>query len=138
MAQADLAAAVRRTQGRVSKVGNERVERDRAGTIDELAAALHCHPKDLTARPHATRGAESGWRTSAASIERELRRYDLAPVFDGTPRRSPAGASARRRSPSTRSPARPPTTPPTLSAIPSWSPWPVSAPRALRPRPVTP
>lgn len=88
MAQADLAAAVKRTQGWVSKVENGRVELDRASTINELAAALHCHPNDLLARPYATRGAENGWRASAASIVRELRRYDLTPVFDGTPRRS--------------------------------------------------
>jgi transcriptional regulator with XRE-family HTH domain len=90
MAQADLAAAVKRTQGWVSKVENDRVELDRASTINELAAALHCHPNDLMARPYAARGASSAWRTSAASIVRELRRYDLTPVFDGAPRRSPA------------------------------------------------
>ncbi|WP_329180434.1 helix-turn-helix domain-containing protein [Streptomyces sp. NBC_01477] len=46
MAQADLAAAVRRTQGRVSKVANDRVELDRASTINELATALPCLPCD--------------------------------------------------------------------------------------------
>lgn len=55
-----------------------------------MATALHCHPNDLMARPYATKGAESGWRASAASIVRELRRYDLTPVFDGAPRRSSA------------------------------------------------
>lgn len=90
MAQADLAAAMRRTQGWVSKVENDKVELDRAGTINELAAALHCHPNDLLARPYPTRGEDAGWRTSAASIVRELRRYDLTPVFDGAPRPSPA------------------------------------------------
>jgi hypothetical protein len=79
---------MRRTQGWVSKVENGKVELDRASTINELAAALHCHPNDLLARPYPAKGEDGGWRTSAAAIVRELRRYDLTPVFDGTPRTS--------------------------------------------------
>ncbi|MEW2549196.1 helix-turn-helix domain-containing protein [Streptomyces sp. NPDC047002] len=88
MAQADLAAAMRRTQGWVSKVENNRVELDRTSIINELATALHCHPNDLLGRPYPVRGTESAWRAAAAAIVRELRRYDLAPVFDGVPRSS--------------------------------------------------
>lgn len=88
MAQADVAAVMRRTQGWVSKVENGRVELDRASTVNELAAALHCHPNDLLARPYLTTGEDSAWRTAAAAIVRELRRYDLTPVFDGVARPS--------------------------------------------------
>ncbi|WP_405016438.1 helix-turn-helix domain-containing protein [Kitasatospora sp. NBC_00070] len=89
MPQADLAAAMGRTQGWVSKVENGRVELDRAGVINQLAAALHCHPNDLIERPYvAGKAAENQWQVSAAAILRELRRYDLTPVFDGHPRPS--------------------------------------------------
>lgn len=88
MTQADLAAAVGRTQGWVSKLEKGRIELDRAGLINAVAAALHCHPNTLIERPYSGGGAETKWQVSAASIIRELRRYDLAPVFDGTPRLS--------------------------------------------------
>ncbi|GAA2228906.1 hypothetical protein GCM10010430_05900 [Kitasatospora cystarginea] len=87
MAQADLAVAMGRTQGWVSKVENGRVELDRAGIINQLAAVLHCHPNDLIERPYvAGKASENQWQVSAAAILRELRRYDLTPVFDGRPR----------------------------------------------------
>ncbi|MFD9332834.1 helix-turn-helix domain-containing protein [Streptomyces sp. NPDC060028] len=87
MTQADLAAAVGKTQAWVSKVEKGRLELDRAALINALAAALHCHPNVLIERPYGG-GAEShaGWHAAAASIMRELRRYDLTPVFDGMPR----------------------------------------------------
>ncbi|XVV10854.1 helix-turn-helix domain-containing protein [Actinoplanes sp. CA-131856] len=85
--QADLAAAVGKTQGWVSKVEKGAIELDRTGVISQLAAALHCHPNDLMERPYAAgKASENQWQVSAASILRELRRYDLAPVFDGQPR----------------------------------------------------
>ncbi|GAA0476477.1 transcriptional regulator [Actinoplanes capillaceus] len=87
MPQADLAAAVGRTQGWVSKVEKGDIELDRTGIINQLAAALHCHPNDLMERPYvAGKASENQWQVSAASILRELRRYDLTPVFDGQPR----------------------------------------------------
>lgn len=89
MTQADLAATIGRTQGWVSKVEKGAIELDRAGVINQLAAALHCHPNDLIERPFvAGKASENQWQVSAASILRELRRYDLAPVFDGRPRSS--------------------------------------------------
>ncbi|WP_053643026.1 helix-turn-helix domain-containing protein [Streptomyces sp. XY431] len=89
MPQADLAAAMGRTQGWVSKVENGRVELDRASIINQLAAALHCHPNDLIERPYvAGKSSENQWQVSASGILRELRRYDLTPVFDGAPRPS--------------------------------------------------
>jgi len=89
MPQADLAQTLGRTQGWVSKVENGRIEMDRAGTINELASALHCHPNDLLERPYgASKSGDNQWLPAAASILRELRRYDLAPVFDGSPRSS--------------------------------------------------
>lgn len=67
-----------RTQGWVSKVENGRVELDRAGIINQLAAVLHCHPNDLIERPYvAGKASENQWQVSAAAILRELRRYDL-------------------------------------------------------------
>ncbi|WP_049653659.1 helix-turn-helix domain-containing protein [Kitasatospora sp. MY 5-36] len=89
MTQADLAAATGRTQGWVSKVEKGAIELDRAGTINQVAAALHCHPNDLIERPFvAGKPSENQWQVSAAAILRELRRYDLTPVFDGAPRPS--------------------------------------------------
>lgn len=89
MTQADLAAEVGKTQGWVSKVEKGDIELDRTGIINHLAAALHCHPNDLMERPYvAGKVSENQWQISAASILRELRRYDLAPVFDGRPRSS--------------------------------------------------
>ncbi|MER8104571.1 helix-turn-helix transcriptional regulator [Kitasatospora sp. NPDC094016] len=87
MTQADLAATLGRTQGWVSKVEKGVIELDRAGIINQLAAALHCHPNDLIERPFvAGKASENQWQVSAAAILRELRRYDLTPVFDGRPR----------------------------------------------------
>ncbi|MBO1418912.1 helix-turn-helix domain-containing protein [Streptomyces sp. FH025] len=87
MTQADLAATLGRTQGWVSKVEKGAIELDRAGIINQIAAALHCHPNDLIERPFvAGKASENQWQVSAASILRELRRYDLTPVFDGRPR----------------------------------------------------
>ncbi|GAB2697323.1 hypothetical protein GCM10010442_13870 [Kitasatospora kifunensis] len=89
MPQADFAAAVGRTQGWVSKVERGLIELDRAAVINEVAAALHCHPNDLIERPFvAGKASENQWQVAAASILRELRRYDLVPVFDGIPRSS--------------------------------------------------
>ncbi|MYV97264.1 transcriptional regulator [Streptomyces sp. SID3343] len=89
MPQADLAQAIGKTQGWLSKVETGRIELDRASTINELASALHCHPNDLLERPYVTgTPSEKQWPVAAASILRELRRYDLTPVFDGTPRDS--------------------------------------------------
>jgi transcriptional regulator with XRE-family HTH domain len=88
MTQADLAAALGRTQGWVSKLERGRIEIDRVGLLNKVAAELHIHPNDLAGRPYATSPAENQWQVAASSIVRELRRYDLAPVFDGTPRPS--------------------------------------------------
>jgi len=87
MTQADLAAGVGKTQGWVSKVEKGDIELDRTGIINRLAATMHCHPNDLMERPYvAGNASENQWQISAASILRELRRYDLVPVFDGRPR----------------------------------------------------
>ncbi|MGW0391125.1 helix-turn-helix domain-containing protein [Streptomyces sp. NPDC003042] len=88
MTQADLAAALSRTQGWVSRVEKGAIELDRAALINQLASALHCHPNALIGRPYTDVVADNPWQAAAASILRELRRYDLAPVFDGTPRAS--------------------------------------------------
>ncbi|MER6916515.1 helix-turn-helix transcriptional regulator [Streptomyces sp. NPDC000594] len=88
MPQADLGAAVGKTQGWVSKVEKGRIELDRAALINSIAAALHCHPNDLIDRPYVGTVPENQWQMAAASILRELRRYDLTPVFDGAPRPS--------------------------------------------------
>jgi transcriptional regulator with XRE-family HTH domain len=86
--QADLAAALNRTQGWVSKMERGLIELDRVGLLNKLAAELHVHPNDLIGRPYSRSPAENQWQVAASSIMRELRRYDLAPVFDGTPRGS--------------------------------------------------
>ncbi|MFJ6622020.1 helix-turn-helix domain-containing protein [Kitasatospora sp. NPDC091335] len=73
MTQADLAAATGRTQGWVSKVEKGAIELDRAGIINQIAAALHCHPNDLIERPFvAGTASENQWQVSAAAILREL------------------------------------------------------------------
>ncbi|UFQ16339.1 MULTISPECIES: helix-turn-helix domain-containing protein [Streptomyces] len=88
MPQADLAAALGRTQGWVSKVERGLIEIDRVGLLNLLATELHVHPNDLIGRPYTSSPTENQWQVAAASILRELRRYDLAPVFDGRPRPS--------------------------------------------------
>ncbi|MCX5140097.1 MULTISPECIES: helix-turn-helix domain-containing protein [unclassified Streptomyces] len=88
MPQADLAAALGKTQGWVSKMERGLIELDRVGLLNLVAAELHVHPNDLIGRPYASSPAENQWQVSAASILRELRRYDLAPIFDGAPRAS--------------------------------------------------
>ncbi|MFE6403361.1 helix-turn-helix domain-containing protein [Streptomyces alboflavus] len=88
MPQADLAAALGKTQGWVSKMERGQIELDRVGLLNAIAAELHVHPNDLIGRPYTSSPAENQWQVAAASIMRELRRYDLAPVFDGTPRPS--------------------------------------------------
>lgn len=86
--QADLAVALNKSQGWVSKMEKGRIELDRVGLLNLLAAELHVHPNDLIGRPYRSSPTENQWQVSAASIMRELRRYDLAPVFDGVPRQS--------------------------------------------------
>jgi transcriptional regulator with XRE-family HTH domain len=88
MPQADLASAVGKSQAWISKVEKGRIELDRAALINSIAAALHCHPNDLIDRPYVGTAPDNQWQAAAASILRELRRYDLTPVFDGTPRAS--------------------------------------------------
>ncbi|WP_327230595.1 helix-turn-helix transcriptional regulator [Streptomyces murinus] len=86
MTQADLAAALGKTQGWVSKMERGLIELDRVGLLNRLASELHIHPNDLIGRPYSSSPAENQWQVAAAAITRELRRYDLAPVFAGTPR----------------------------------------------------
>ncbi|MBL7489743.1 helix-turn-helix transcriptional regulator [Frankia sp. AgB1.9] len=88
MTQADLAAAMERTQGWVSKMERGRIEIDRVGLLNQLATELHVHPNDLIGRPYVASPSENQWHAAATSIVREMRRFDLAPVFDGTPRRA--------------------------------------------------
>lgn len=89
MPQADLAATLSKTQGWVSKVESGLIELGSASLINAVATALNCHPNDLIGRPYvAGKPSENQWQVYAASIMRELRRYDLAPVFDGQPQSS--------------------------------------------------
>ncbi len=88
MPQADLAAALGRTQGWVSRVESGKIELDRVGLLNQLAAELHVHPNDLIGRPYLASPARNQWQVAVSAILRELRRYDLAPVFDGAPRPS--------------------------------------------------
>jgi transcriptional regulator with XRE-family HTH domain len=88
MPQADLATALGKTQGWVSKMERGLIEIDRVGLLNLLAAELHVHPNDLVGRPYTSSPAENQWQVAAASILRELRRYDLTPVFEGAPRPS--------------------------------------------------
>jgi transcriptional regulator with XRE-family HTH domain len=90
LTQADLAAKLRRSQGWVSKVERGLIELDSAALINRLASALHVHPNELVARPYISTPEENQWQVSASAIVRELRRYDLAPVFDGRPDSSAA------------------------------------------------
>ncbi|MEU1023028.1 helix-turn-helix transcriptional regulator [Streptomyces sp. NPDC005904] len=88
MPQADLAAALGKSQGWVSKMERGQIELDRVGLLNQVAAELHVHPNDLIGRPYNSSPDENQWQVAASSILRELRRYDLTPVFDGTPRPS--------------------------------------------------
>lgn len=86
MPQADLAVALGKSQGWVSKMERGLIELDRVGLLNQVAAELHVHPNDLIGRPYNSSPDENQWQVAASAILRELRRYDLAPVFDGTPR----------------------------------------------------
>ncbi|UED85560.1 helix-turn-helix domain-containing protein [Streptomyces profundus] len=86
LTQADVAARLRRTQSWVSKVESGDIELDRASVINALAGVLHIHPNELIERPFTGSTAENQWQVSAALTLRELRRYDLAPTFEGAPR----------------------------------------------------
>ncbi|WP_344317135.1 helix-turn-helix transcriptional regulator, partial [Streptomyces javensis] len=86
MPQADLAAALGKSQGWVSKMERGLIELDRVGLLNLLAAELHVHPNDLIGRPYNSSPEENQWQVTASSVLRELRRYDLAPIFDGIPR----------------------------------------------------
>ncbi|MGW1489765.1 helix-turn-helix domain-containing protein [Streptomyces sp. NPDC002402] len=86
MPQADLATALGKSQGWVSKMENGQIELDRVGLLNLVAAELHVHPNDLIGRPYNSSPGANQWQVAASSILRELRRYDLAPVFEGTPR----------------------------------------------------
>ncbi|MBC2874740.1 helix-turn-helix domain-containing protein [Streptomyces sp. TYQ1024] len=86
MAQADLAVALGKSQGWVSKMERGLIEIDRVGLLNRLASELHIHPNDLIGRPYNSSPGENQWQVAASSILRELRRYDLTPVFAGTPR----------------------------------------------------
>ncbi|WP_030567872.1 helix-turn-helix domain-containing protein [Streptomyces aureocirculatus] len=90
MPQADLAAALGKSQGWVSKMECGQIEIDRVGLLNAIAAELHVHPNDLIGRPYTSSPSENQWQVAASSIMRELRRYDLTPVYDGTPRPSAA------------------------------------------------
>lgn len=86
MPQADLAAALGKSQGWVSKMERGLIELDRVGLLNQVAAELHIHPNDLIGRPYASSPDDNQWQVAASSILRELRRYDLTPLFDGVPR----------------------------------------------------
>ena len=86
MPQADLAAALGKSQGWVSKMERGLIELDRVGVLNLLAAELHVHPNDLIGRPYNSSPDQNQWQVAASSILREMRRYDLVPVFDGAPR----------------------------------------------------
>ncbi|RZB19562.1 XRE family transcriptional regulator [Streptomyces sp. F001] len=88
MPQADLAVALGKSQGWVSKMERGQIEIDRVGLLNAIAAELGVHPNDLIGRPYTSTPADNQWQIAAASILRELRRYDLTPVFEGSPRPS--------------------------------------------------
>ncbi|MFQ6197721.1 helix-turn-helix domain-containing protein [Streptomyces sp. NPDC000405] len=88
MPQADLAAALGKSQPWVSRIEAGTLELDSSSLISRIAAALHVHPNDLIDRPYDSGPAENQWQIAARSVLRELRRYDLAPEFPGTPRPS--------------------------------------------------
>ncbi|WP_424213425.1 helix-turn-helix domain-containing protein [Streptomyces sp. BI20] len=90
LAQADLAESLGKTQGWLSKVERGRIEIDRVTVLSRLAAELHVHVNDLLERPYAATPSENQWRIAASAIMREMRRFDLTPVFPGTPRTSQA------------------------------------------------
>jgi transcriptional regulator with XRE-family HTH domain len=57
--QADLATALGKTQGWVSKMERGLIEIDRVGLLNLLAAELHVHPNDLVGRPYTSSPAEN-------------------------------------------------------------------------------
>lgn len=83
MPQADLAMALGKSQGWVSKMERGLIELDRVGLLNQVAAELHVHPNDLIGRPYSSSPDDNQWQVAASSILRELRRYDLVPSSTG-------------------------------------------------------
>ena len=88
LTQTGLADRLGRTQGWVSKVESGVVELDRISVVNEVAAILGAHPRDLVAAPGPGTG-DSQDALLARAVLAELRRYDL-PSLPGT-RVAPAG-----------------------------------------------
>lgn len=81
LTQVDLARRVGRTQGWVSQVERGDIELDKVSVVNELARALHCHPRELTTTPGFGEDGERGHAT-AIELVRLLRRLDLPPERD--------------------------------------------------------
>lgn len=78
MSQLDLATALGRTQGWVSKVETNRVEIDSVSLLNALASTLGAHPNEITGRPfHGQNPADERGYTLVPQLTRELRRADL-------------------------------------------------------------
>jgi transcriptional regulator with XRE-family HTH domain len=92
LTQTGLADRLGRTQGWVSKVESGVVELDRISVVNEVAAILGAHPRDLVAAPGPSTG-DSQDALLARTVLAELRRYDL-PSPPGT-RVTPAGLQQR-------------------------------------------
>lgn len=66
MLQADLAAALGKTQGWVSKMERGLIDLDRVGLLNLFAAEPHVHPNDLIGRPYSSSPAEISGRCPPA------------------------------------------------------------------------
>lgn len=80
LTQTGLALRLGRTQGWVSNVESGAVILDRIGLINDVAAALHIHPRDIMVSPSDTPGTPATPPHLARDVLTELRRYDLEPA----------------------------------------------------------
>lgn len=78
MTQTDLAAQIDRSQGWVSHVERGGIELDQVSVVNNLARALHCHPREILGNPGIEDAGERGLE-SASELLRRLRRLDLPP-----------------------------------------------------------
>jgi len=78
LSQAELGLRVNLSQGRISQLEKGDIALDKVSLVNELARALHCHPREILGTPGYGDAADRG-DESANELVRWLRRLDLPP-----------------------------------------------------------
>lgn len=81
LSQSDLATRIKKSQAWVSQVERGEVDLDKVSVVNELARALHCHPREILGAPGYGDAADHGDK-AASELVRQLRRLDLPPILE--------------------------------------------------------